>query len=227
MKKIILFIICVFLSHIAVQAQSEDLFSWANTQVVEKSKFITIENHETPSDQQIYVWGTQSVSSSNDKYTYKVQRIDLYPDEGVPSCQAVRIKYNNHTIFTKWAEGAFWNVSYLTKNVNDNRTFLTVPLDDDSFALIFGGLLYDTETDAGEMLIVVVSRGKATVVYDSHAIAINYTPVPNFSLEFTETLGNCEDSNGKWIDFLPDLRPTTWKHKIWKEGNVLKYKKWK
>lgn len=227
MKKIILFIICVFLSHIAVQAQSEDLFTWANNQVVAKSKFKTIEDSEAPSDWQIYVWGTKTVSSSNGKYTYNVQRIDFKPDEEGSCCQGIRIKYNNQTILKRWAENLYWNVSYLTKNVNDNRTFLTVPLDDDSFALIFGGLLYDTETDAGEMLIVVVSRGKATVVYDSHAIAINYTPVPNFSLEFTETLGNCEDSNGKWIDFLPDLRPTTWKHKIWKEGNVLKYKKWK
>lgn len=48
MKKIILFVICVFLSHIAVQAQSEDLFTWANNQVVAKSKFKTIEDSEAP-----------------------------------------------------------------------------------------------------------------------------------------------------------------------------------
>ena len=66
----------------------------------------------------------------------------------------------------------------------DKSRFLQIPLDDKSFALCFGGWFYYDQDEAPELVIVVVSEGKAKVVFDNYAFAYKYTPAPNFSIEF-------------------------------------------
>ena len=77
------------------------------------------------------------------------------------------------------------------------------------------------------MLIVVVHKDQATVVYEAPAIAFKYETTPTFSIEYTETVKQVLNKEGYIDDYAADTKSTNWKHKIWKEGNILKYKSWK
>ena len=66
---------------------------------------------------------------------------------------------------------------------------------------------------------------KAQVVFDNYAFAYKYTPAPKFSIEFVDDWsGIGEDPD---IYKKPSFLLGRTKHKIWREGNVLKYKSWK
>ena len=69
---------------------------------------------------------------------------------------------------------------------------MQIPLDDKSFALCFGGWFYYGQDEAPELVIVVVSEGKAKVVFDNYAFAYKYTPAPNFSIEFVNDWSGIE-----------------------------------
>ncbi len=124
----------------------------------------------------------------------------------------------------KWGYAPLWDVRLLTKNEDDRNYYIIVPLDDNSFALLFAGLVFDGDDDAGEMIVVVVNKDKATVVFDKPACAYSFTPAPNFAIEFTEKIDDILNADGYAIGAKADMKAT--KHKIWKEGNMLKYKKW-
>ena len=96
-----------------------------------------------------------------------------------------------------------------------------MPLNEETFALIFTGLQYMEEPN--ELMIVVVKKDTATLVYDGRAKVLNYSPYPNFSIEFVETLDWIvyEDNSS---DYVPCSDCP--KHRIWQEGNMLKYTTW-
>lgn len=237
MRKIVLLILCVYASCMAVWAQSEDVFTWRNGLVVPSinSEYIKGEEITASDEDPIYVWGSERVSSPNGKYMYDIQRIDVKEmnvDSPIESFgrrmnEGVRIMYDGRPILTRWGYGPFWTVEHLTRQENEQRTFLQVPLDEGSFALIFAAYFFDYDVDAGNMLIIVVNKDKATVVYDAPAFAYKYVPAPAFALEYTETVKLTINSSGNTDSCAADLSGTTWKHKIWKEGNILKHKKWK
>ncbi len=77
------------------------------------------------------------------------------------------------------------------------------------------------------MIVVVVNKDKATVVFDRPACAYSFTPAPNFAIEFTEKVSYTTivlEGLEMPGDIIP--APNATKHKIWKEGNMLKYKSW-
>lgn len=119
------------------------------------------------------------------------------------------------------------NVSYLTMKATDKSPYIQVPLDDDTFALILGTMPFDGDNISPEMLIVVVHKDKAKVVFDRPALAYSYTASPNFSIEFVEDMTWATDANGDVIAPTAEPLSSRVKHKIWREGNMLKYKSWK
>ncbi len=71
----------------------------------------------------------------------------------------------------------------------------------------------------------IPTEGKAKVVFDNYTYAYKFTPAPNFTIEFIEDIsGIGEDSE---IYKKPSFLRSRTKHKIWREGNMLKYKSWK
>ena len=93
--------------------------------------------------------------------------------------------------------------------------------------MLFAGLVFDGDDEAGEMIIVVVNQDKATVVYDRPACAYSFTPDPNFAIEITEKIEwDIEVIEGLEIPAYVKADMKATKHKIWKEGNMLKYKSW-
>ncbi|MBO7232887.1 MAG: hypothetical protein J6V16_07035 [Bacteroidales bacterium] len=79
--------------------------------------------------------------------------------------------------------------------------------------------------EPNELMIVVVNKNNATLVYDGRAEVLNYSPYPNFSIEFVETLDwVIAASHPAGGDYVPCSDSP--KHRIWQEGNMLKYTTW-
>lgn len=112
------------------------------------------------------------------------------------------------------------SIEYLTAG-QSKAPYLKLPLDDNSFVLFFAGMVY-TGSDAPEMMIVVVNKNSASVVFDKMACVYKYTPYPKFSIEYVEDID--------WMMTLGGYAPPTSvlnklkRFKIWQEGNILKYK---
>ena len=133
------------------------------------------------------------------------------------------IQHKGKNLLTYYTGDPLYNCGNITL-WKDKSRFLQIPLDNKSFALCFGGWIYDQDK-APELVIVVVSDGKAQVVFDNYAFAYKYTPAPKFSIEFVDDWsGIGEDPD---IYKKPSFLHGRTKHKIWREGNVLKYKSWK
>lgn len=66
---------------------------------------------------------------------------------------------------------------------------------------------------------------KAAVVFDDEAYAYKYTLGENFSIEFVDDINGLYNKTP--IVFTDCYLKSRTKYKIWREGNMLKYKSWK
>ena len=210
--------------------EGENIFSYQNGQVFAKEKFIKIGNDlntqgwlDTCWAMPKYIVSSADICSENEEYDYQVQCINFSPTESSETdYEFIAIKsYNSgNFIFKRIGYGTLTKIKN-SFNINANANFLQVPLNEETFALIFTGLQYMEEPN--ELMIVVVNKNNATLVYDGRAEVLNYSPYPNFSIEFVETLDWIvyEDNSS---DFVPCSDCP--KHRIWQEGNMLKYTTW-
>ena len=97
-------------------------------------------------------------------------------------------------------------------------------LSNESFALFFGGWLFGGD-ETPEMVVVVVSGDKAKVVFDDYAYAYKYTPGEHFSIEYVDDINGLRAIGSP--GFTDSYLKKRTKYKIWREGNMLKYKSWK
>ena len=206
---------------------AQSIFEWDANSVITKDIFrpLTGDSYAAPrsSRSKLYVLHSYTVKSSQgEAYTIKINSLnDARKDR--EDYDGFSILYNGKNILTYYTGGPLYNCGNITLWKNQSR-FLQIPLDNKSFALCFGGWIFDQD-EAPELVIVVVSDGKAQVVFDNYAFAYKYTPAPNFSIEFVDDWsGIGEDPD---IYKKPSFVRGRTKHKIWREGNVLKYKSWK
>ena len=215
----------VELTGIAQTAQS--IFEWKDDSgIITKKTFFPLSAYSDPGtpDPRCKIYDFQSYTIKNEVgivYTVKLHSVNI------PSTKhgydGFSILYNGKNILTYYTGGPLYNCGNITL-WKDKSRFLQIPLDNKSFALCFGGWIFDQD-EAPELVIVVVSDGKAKVVFDNYAFAYKYTPAPNFSIEFVDDWsGIGEDPD---IYKKPSFVRGRTKHKIWREGNVLKYKSWK
>lgn len=120
------------------------------------------------------------ISSSNGNYSCTIKILGQIGTTESSSHMYERIaiiNQNGSIIFSRFgADGApFTTTKWLSLNENDNNYYRKIPLDANSYALIFAGWYYSYYSDAGEMVIVVVNKNVATLVYDGPAIAISQT----------------------------------------------------
>ena len=215
----------VELTGIAQTAQS--IFEWKDDSgIITKKTFFPLSAYSDPGtpDPRCKIYDFQSYTIKNEVgivYTVKLHSVNIpSPKHGY---DGFSILYNGKNILTYYTGGPLYNCGNITLWKNQSR-FLQIPLDNKSFALCFGGWIFDQD-EAPELVIVVVSDGKAKVVFDNYAFAYKYTPAPNFSIEFVDDWsGIGEDPD---IYKKPSFVRGRTKHKIWREGNVLKYKSWK
>ena len=228
--KQISFLVLLFSITCSIWAQTEEnLFEWqANNEIAEKNKFLGLYREQDLLNEPPYILKEYDVPQ-NGKDSYKVKIATVEGENWAKDMNELRtfdsfeIYCNEKKIFAYLAGELLHDVENITMEANESP-FIKVPLSDDSFALFFGGWPYDGG-DAPEMVIAVVSGENAKVIYDNRALAYKYTPAPNFSIEFVETIGNLYENDP--IVFTDSFLKSRTKHKIWKEGNMLKYKSWK
>ena len=215
---------------VSATAQTVDLFNRAGKDIIPKEQFIAFYEKESTGGSRFRnsptnEYNTFNITSPNELHRYQIS-IGGYPAQDAmgDSYEYFDITYNGKKLMRKWGYAPLWDVRLLTKNEDDRNYYIIVPLDDNSFALLFAGLVFDGDDDAGEMIVVVVNKDKATVVFDRPACAYSFTPAPNFAIEFTEKIDDILNADGYAIGTKADMKAT--KHKIWKEGNMLKYKSW-
>lgn len=233
MKKtfLLILLICSFLPTTA----QNNLFEWVDGKVVCDSSYIILHNDDTPlpSGVNVYTYKTVEISSTDNNYQYSVISKGTYDDRQGNAYDVFSVIDNNgYEILSRWGYEHLFSVDFLTNSENCTDFFLQIPLGEDSFALVFAGILYDHCDEAGEMIIVVINKDAATVVYDGRAFVYSYTPAPDFSIEFVDNIRFVNDINdlfdedGKTVVTDSQLTSCT-KYKIWREGNLLKYKMWK
>ena len=222
--KRLLFLIAFWGTISSIWAQTvENLFEWqTNHVIVSKDKFLRMQR-ENNSYNSISAYKDYDVSiDGSDSYVVRLIGLDETTAD-LGSCDGFEIYHDGKRLLGHLAGEYIYNVESITIDA-DNSRFIKVPLSDNSFALFFGVWPYDGG-DAPELVIAVVSGDKAKVVYDGRALAYKYTPVPNFSIEFVETVGNLYEKSP--LEFTESFLKERTKHKIWREGNMLKYKSWK
>ena len=230
MKKLTASLGIAYMTLVSATAQTVDLFNREGKDIIPKEQFIAFYEKESTGGSRFRnsptnEYNTFNITSPNELHRYQIS-IGGYPAQDAmgDSYEYFDITYNGKKLMRKWGYAPLWDVRLLTKNEDDRNYYIIVPLDDNSFALLFAGLVFDGDDAAGEMIVVVVNKDKATVVFDRPACAYSFTPAPNFAIEFTEKIDDILNADGYAIGTKADMKAT--KHKIWKEGNMLKYKSW-
>ena len=230
MRKLTALLGIAYMTLVSATAQTVDLFNRAGKDIIPKEQFIAFYEKESTGGSRFRnsptnEYNTFNITSPNELHRYQIS-IGGYPAQDAmgDSYEYFDITYNGKKLMRKWGYAPLWDVRLLTKNEDDRNYYIIVPLDDNSFALLFAGLVFDGDDDAGEMIVVVVNKDKATVVFDRPACAYSFTPAPNFAIEFTEKIDDILNADGYAIGTKADMKAT--KHKIWQEGNMLKYKSW-
>ena len=150
-----------------------------------------------------------SVKTANRSYNVLLQGTDSQMQEnGMYECFSITTS-DGKTLLTQWGKNPLCKVGNLTQVKNTDEFFIQVPLDDESIALIFAGWLFETSNEAGEMIVVVVNRDEATVVFDKPAFGTSYMPHPKFSLSFVSDVfwPDDESADPKAITIPPFLKP--------------------
>ena len=206
---------------------AQSIFEWDANSVTTKDIFcpLTGDSYAAPrsSRSKLNVLHSYTVKNlQGDSYIVKINSLnDDRTDR--ENYDGFSIQHKGKNLLTYYTGDPLYNCGNITL-WKDKSRFLQIPLDNKSFALCFGGWIYDQD-EAPELVIVVVSGGKAQVVFDNYAFAYKYTPAPKFSIEFVDDWsGIGEDPD---IYKKPSFLHGRTKHKIWREGNVLKYKSWK
>ncbi len=224
MKRLLFLIFKLGISCSICAQTGENIFEWGTDQaIVVKNKFL--EMYEgLYTNAPTYLYKEYDISTNDyNSYKLKIKGFDkTMPYTG--EFDGFEIYRNGKKILDYLSCDHLYDVRYLTlKNLNDY--YIKVPLSEDSFALFFGGWLFGSGDETPEMVIAVVSADKAEVVFDDEAYAYKYTLGENFSIEFVDDINGLYDN--KSIEFTESFLKSRTKYKIWREGNMLKYKCWK
>lgn len=232
MKHFLALFIFIFVGLSTSAQKVQSIFEWKNeTEVLTKENFRPLYKDTIVAREDTV---TLIENYTRRYYTVKNLRGDTYTivlnwyEDDIENTEVMfsnfSILHKGKHIYTSWTAEALSTCEYITA-WNDSTHFVQVPLDDTRFALCFGGYK-DGTCMPPEMFIIVVSGDNVQVVFENWAHAYKYSPPPSFAIEYideTEELYHMRSQLPVPTSLLKKLT----KHKIWKEGNVLKYKSWK
>ena len=237
MRKVLLLSqIMMFWCAITCVAQ-QNLFTWVDGNVVANSNYIVYEEPQlSPSMISLiaktsHTLHTYPVSSINNEYECDVNIVTNNIEDDDPYCyEQFDIKSKSGTlIYRKRGIGLpLTQTVWLSRDYNDNNYFRKIDLNNDSYALIFAGWLLAWTERLGEMIIVVVSKNVATLVYDGPAAAI--TPAnfnsSSFTMDFVTDGTGLIDTETGMLDTSPEKIVDKTKYRLYKDGDVLKIVSW-
>ncbi|MCM1312961.1 MAG: hypothetical protein NC206_07460 [Bacteroides sp.] len=219
-----------------VFSQVSDIFTWADGRIFRKMEYLPLLKMQGSESNilahtSVYTYKELPVKSKNGKNAYilKLMRCG--------GCEGQNIEDTYYDYFSLWHNGKrifnlvpmdpMCTVDGITTDQNCDY-YYQVHLDDDSFALFLGGLVYGYD-EAPQMLIILCHNGQADLVYYDYSYTYKFTPGEDFSIE---CVSNCDwmedcDYSAGFARPHDSVLKTLSKHKIWKEGNMLKYKSWK
>lgn len=236
MRKIILSIAAILLLSVTTSvAQTTNLFTWQNGNVVAGSSSFTPYRYYQPTDEReahlqsrAKVLHTIPVQCISGQYKCKVQ---ILGTQGVDEDDShlfyqfqLRDQYNNNLIFKRFGTHLPFTTTWsLSKNYEDTNYFRKVDLDNVSYALFFTGMTPSLDDDLPEMVIVVVSRNVATLVYDGPAAAIDPTTFGSsyFAMNFITDGTGLRDPETGLFNISSGTIGTRPKYAMIKSGNVL------
>ena len=203
----------------------ENLFEWQGENgIVAKPKFLGLSRNQELPNMPLYTYMEYDVHSDNgDSYCIKMRGVGNKEMSKGGDYDFFEIHHNGKMILRYNPFGILYDNRYMTVNASKDN-FIKVPLSNGSFALFFGGWFFGG-CEAPEMIVVVVSCDKAKVVFDDNAYAYKYTPGEHFSMEYVDDVEGLYDSYT--VEFTESFLKSRMKYKIWREGNMLKYKSWK
>lgn len=221
----------------AQQTNGTNLFEWSNGNVIPKLSYI--EEDDQPSENELSSVGytpnlyhSYLVRSSNNIYTCHVQIMGQQGvNESDDHCyeQFTIVDSNGSRIFRRFGEcGPLTTTQWLSSDYNDNNYFRKIPLDGNSYALIFAGWFFGYDDLLGEMIIIVVSKNVVTLVYDGRAAAVSPTDFDsnNFSMDFVKDGTGLTDPNTGLLEITPAKLVGRTKYRLYKDGNMLKIVQW-
>ncbi|MBR4302897.1 MAG: hypothetical protein IKT80_04965, partial [Bacteroidaceae bacterium] len=118
---------------------------------------------------------------------------------------------------------------WLSGDDNDTNYFRKIDLNEDCFALIFAGWYHYYDDNPGEMIIIIVNRNVATLVYDGNAVAISPTNFDSncFSMDFVKDAENIRNQETGEMEITPAKLAGRTKYTLYKEGDMLKIREWR
>lgn len=208
--------------------QETDLFNRVGGHITGKPSYIVINNQPSGNAYSLNLYQLYYVQSLNHNYTWQVK---IMGQEGVPESES---HYYNHfdivgnngtVILRRYGEDDFLTTTMeLSMDNKRNNYFEKIPLDTVSYALVFCGRRDYYADVPGEMIIVVVNKNEATVVYDDYATAITPTNFDseNFQMYFLKDLsGLYNPSMEKYDTSSANLGERTF-YRLRKDGDMLK-----
>lgn len=214
----------------------ENLFSWQDGNAIANSDYI-VYNTQPSSNRLIEIQkGTEAlhmIQIKSKNSTYKCD-IKIYGSKGVDEGDSHDYNHfelsenNNRLIYRRGGKYGLTTTRCLSIDPWDNHYFRKIDLDDNSYAFIFAGDYLSMEEILGEMIIVVVNKNVATLVYDGPATAITPTDFDSdsFSMEFVTDGTDLIDPATGLLDITPAKLANRTKYRIYKEGNMLKIASW-
>ena len=225
MKRLLFIILLLGMVRFVGAQTSENLFEWQNgSTIVVKEKFLGVDSNLELGDMPLYTYKEYHVPGGKGSYVIKLRGVGNEEMSDLGDYDFFEIFYNGDMILRHLPYGLLYDVRYITEEKCKDY-FIKVPLSEDSFALFFGGWLFGSGAETPEMVVAVVSGNTAKVVFDDYAYAYKYTPGENFAIEYVDDIRGMRGTNS--VGTIEKLLKSRMKYKIWKEGNMLKYKSWK
>ena len=236
MRKVLLLSqIMMFWCAITCVAQ-QNLFTWVDGNVVADSNYIVYEERQLSPSMISGIAKTSrtlhsyQVSSLNNEYECDVNIVTNNIEDDDPYCyEQFDIKSKSGSlIFRRRGIGPLTKTFHLSRDYNDVNYFRKIDLNNDSYALFFTGWCYGIDDDLGEMVIVVVSKNVATLVYDGPAAAITPTNFnsSSFTMDFVTDGTGLKDIETGLLDITPEKLVGKTKYRLYKDGDVLKIVSW-
>ena len=236
LKSLILLILINMSSCYAQQVISEtNLFEWSDENIVPKSIFIELDDQ--PSENSLTSVGytpntyhSFSISSLNSNYNYTIQIKGQGIEDETKRYELFTITDNNgNTIYKRFGYDPLTTTRWLSGDDNDTNYFRKIDLNEDCFALIFAGWYHYYDDNPGEMIIIIVNRNVATLVYDGNAVAISPTNFDSncFSMDYVKDAENLRNQETGEMEITPAKLAGRTKYTLYKEGDMLKIREWR
>lgn len=215
------------------QATDSDLFEWSDGKVIPNSTFIDPELNDNGNwldGVELMTWHTIPVNSANGKYKCNVLIESQSKEDGNHAFERLVIVDSQGTEIISLTREFLTTTEYLDPVVGATENYFEkVDLDDDSYALFLTGWFWTYDTShPGELIVVVVSKNVATLVYDGLAVAISPTDFDSddFKMEYVKNASGLVDNETELLKITPKGLAYHVKHRMYKEGNILKITSW-